>query len=70
MEERMIVLKDLYQQRIETLERIDKLADKTISQSSLIATDLIDKIFFRLLILLAIIYIVMILTLKLMRKKV
>jgi hypothetical protein len=70
MEERMIVLKDLYQQRIETLEKIDKLADKTISQSSLIATDLIDKIFFRLLILLAIIYIVMILTLKFMRKKV
>jgi hypothetical protein len=69
MDERMIVLKDLYQQRIETLERIDKLANKTINQSSLIATDLIDKIFLRLVILLAVAYIVGIVTLKLMRKK-
>ena len=69
MDERMIVLKDIYQQRIETLERIDKLADKTINQSSLIATDLIDKIFLRLVILLAVVYIVGIVTLKLMRKK-
>lgn len=69
MDERMIVLKDLYQQRIETLERIDKLANKTINQSSLIATDLIDKIFLRLVILLAVAYIVGIVTLKLIRKK-
>lgn len=69
MDERMIVLKDLYQQRIETLERIDKLADNSLNQSSLIATDLIDKIFLRLFILLVIIYIVGIVTIKLMRKK-
>jgi hypothetical protein len=70
MDERMIVLKDLYQQRIETLERIDKLAEISINQSSLIATDLIDKIFLRLVILLAVVYLVGIVTLKVMRKKV
>jgi hypothetical protein len=69
MDERMIVLKDLYQQRIETLEKIDKLADKTMNQSSVIAIDLIDKIFLRLFVLLVIIYVVGVVTIKLMRKK-
>ena len=69
MDERMIVLKDLYQQRIETLEKIDKLADKTMNQSSVIAIDVIDKIFLRLFVLLVIIYVVGVVTIKLMRKK-
>ncbi|MFI5237202.1 MAG: hypothetical protein ACHQLA_04630 [Ignavibacteriales bacterium] len=64
MEERMIVLNDLYQQRIETLERIDSLAEKTINQSSLIATDVVDELFIRALILLALIFAGLIILIK------
>jgi len=55
--ERIDVMRDVYQQRIETLERIDKLAEKTINQSSIVASDLVDKIFIRIIVLLILILI-------------
>ena len=66
--ERSIVLKDIFQQRIETLDRIEKLTEKTINQSSFIADDLIDKIFIRVLILLAIVFIGGIVVIKVFKK--
>lgn len=53
--ERVVILEEINQQRKETLERVDELAEKTVNQSSILASDLIDKIFFRTLILLLII---------------
>ena len=53
--ERAVILEEINQQRNETLERVEKLAEKTVNQSSILAGDLIDKIFFRTMILLLII---------------
>jgi hypothetical protein len=66
--ERLEVLKDINKQRFESLDRIEKLADKSINQSAIIADDLVDKIFFRSLILLMIIFVGGIVTLKFFRK--
>ena len=68
VEERIAVLKNIYQQRIETLERIDSLASRTVTQSSLIANDIVDKIFWRLIIILAIGFVGGIVLLKFIRK--
>ena len=67
-EERIAVLKNIYQQRIETLERIDSLASRTVTQSSLIANDIVDKIFWRLIIISAIGFVGGIVLLKFIRK--
>jgi len=66
--ERINVMKDIYQQRIETLDRIDKLAERTINQSSIVAEDLVDKIFIRLLVLLAVILIGGLIAFRLVKK--
>jgi hypothetical protein len=68
MDERIAVLENIYQQRIETLDRIDSLASKTVTQSSIIANDIVDKIFWRLLIILGIGFIGGIVVLKFIRK--
>ncbi|MEJ2194750.1 MAG: hypothetical protein P8X73_07825 [Ignavibacteriaceae bacterium] len=67
-DERIAVLKNIYQQRIETLDRIDLLVNKTVSQSSIVANDIVDKIFWRLLIILGIGFIGGIVALKFIRK--
>jgi len=67
-EERIAVLKNIYQQRIETLDRIDSLASRTVTQSSLIANDIVDKIFWRLIIILGIGFVGGIVLLKFIRK--
>ncbi|HEY6626505.1 MAG TPA: hypothetical protein VIZ21_06095 [Ignavibacteriaceae bacterium] len=66
--ERIEVLKDINQQRFESLDHVEKLAETSINQSSIIADDIIDKMFFRSLILLMIIFVGGIVTLKLFRK--
>ncbi|MBT8379026.1 MAG: hypothetical protein KJN64_07340 [Ignavibacteria bacterium] len=67
--ERVAIMQDIYQQRIETLDRIDTLAQSTINQSTLFAGDVIDKIFWRLLIVLGIVFIGGIIAIKLYRRK-
>ena len=67
-EERIAVLENIYQQRIETLDRIDSLAKNTVTQSSIFANDIVDKIFWRLLIILGIGFIGGIVLLKFVRK--
>ena len=66
--ERIEALKDINQQRFESLDRVEKIAEKSINQSAIIADDIVDKIFFRSLILLAIIFVGGIVTLKTFRK--
>ena len=67
-EERIAVMKNIYQQRIETLDRIDSLARRAVTQSSLIANDIVDKIFWRVIIILGIGFIGGIVILKFIRK--
>jgi hypothetical protein len=66
--ERVAIMQEIYIQRIETLDRIDTLAQSTINQSTLFAGDVIDKIFWRLLIILGILFIGGIVVLKLFKK--
>ena len=68
MNERIAVLENIYQQRTETLDRIDSLANKTVTQSSIFANDIVDKIFWRLIIILGIGFIGWIVAIKFIRK--
>lgn len=66
--ERMAILHDIYQQRIETLDRIDSIAQNTIIQSSLIADSIIDKIFWRAMIVFALVFLSGIVLLRIYKK--
>jgi len=67
--ERIAIMQEIYQQRIETLDRIDTLAQSTINQSTLFASDVIDKIFWRVLIILALVFVGGIVALKFIQKQ-
>ena len=54
--ERIAMTQEINQQRIETIESINSLTKNTITESSLIANELIDKIFLRVLLIIAIIF--------------
>jgi len=66
--ERVAIMEEIYNQRIETLDRIDTLAQSTINQSTLFAADVIDKIFWRVLIILGVVFIGGIVALKIYKK--
>ena len=66
--ERVAIMQEIYNQRIETLDRIDTLAQSTINQSTLFAGDIIDKIFWRVLIILGVVLIGGIVALKMYKK--
>lgn len=66
--ERVAIMQEIYQQRIETLDRIDTLAQSTINQSTLFASDVIDKLFWRVLIILALVFVGGIVALKFYKK--
>ena len=66
--ERMAIMEQIHTERTESLDRIDEIASKTINQSSLFAGDIIDKIFWRVLIILALIFVGGIVTIKLFKK--
>ena len=55
--ERIAILEQIHNERTESLDRIEEIASKTINQSSLFAADVIDKIFWRVLIILAIVFV-------------
>lgn len=67
--ERIAIMQEIYQQRIETLDRIDTLAQSTINQSTLFASDVIDKLFWRVLIILALVFVGGIIALKFIQKQ-
>jgi hypothetical protein len=66
--ERIAIMQEIYQQRVETLDRIDTLAQSTINQSTLFASDVIDKIFWRVLIILLIVFVGGIVAIKFYKK--
>jgi len=55
-EERIAILETIHNERTESLDRIEEIANKTIIQSALFAGDVIDKIFWRVLIILAVVF--------------
>jgi hypothetical protein len=66
--ERMAILEQIHTERTESLDRIEEIAGKTLNQSSLFAGDIIDKIFWRVLIILALVFVGGIVTIKLFKK--
>ena len=55
--ERIAILETIHNERTESLDRIEEIANKTINQSALFAGDVIDKIFWRVLIILALVFV-------------
>jgi len=55
--ERIAILKDVNRERIETLDRIEKMTENMFNRSSIIASDIIDSLFWRVLILFGIVFI-------------
>ena len=66
--ERIATLEQLHIERTESLDRIEEIASKTINQSSLFAADVIDKIFWRVLIILAVVFVGGLVTIRLLKK--
>ena len=68
--ERIAAFEEINRERSETLDKIEEMTKGAINHSSIIADNLIDKIFIRILILLIVIFIGAIITLKVWKKKI
>ena len=68
--ERRAAFEEINRERFETLNKLEQLTKGAINHSSIIADNLIDKIFIRLLILLIVIFVGAIITVKVWKKKV
>jgi len=55
--ERIAVMNEINRERKETLDRIEKITDKTINRSTMFASDTIDKLFWRILILIGVLFV-------------
>lgn len=55
--ERIAVMNEINRERKETLDRIEKITDKTINRSTMFASDTIDKLFWRILILFGVLFV-------------
>ena len=66
--ERIAIMEQIHIERTESLDRIEEITSKTINPSSLFAADVIDNIFWRVLIILAVVFIGGIVTIRLFRK--
>jgi hypothetical protein len=66
--ERIAIMEQIHTERTESFDRIEEIASNTINQSSLFAADVIDKIFWRVIIILAVVFIGGIITIRLYRK--
>jgi len=55
--ERIAILEDINRERNETLDRLDEITEKTFNRSTIFASDTIDKLFWRIIILLGVIFI-------------
>jgi len=67
--ERIAALKEINRERFETLDKLEQMTKGAINYSSIIAENLIDKIFIRLVILLMVIFIGAFITFKVWKKK-
>ena len=66
--ERIAILEDINRERIETLDRLEKISNKAVNKTTIFAEDTIDKIFWRVLIILAVVFIGGVVTIRLYRK--
>ncbi|MFC2094415.1 hypothetical protein ACFLSH_02175 [Bacteroidota bacterium] len=55
--ERIAILEDINRERIETLDRLERISNKAVNKTTIFASDIIDKIFWRVLIILALVFI-------------
>ena len=56
-EERIAIMDEINRERSETLDRLDEITEKTFNRSTIFASDTIDKLFWRVIILLGVIFI-------------
>ncbi|MCW8803490.1 MAG: hypothetical protein OQK57_03745 [Ignavibacteriaceae bacterium] len=68
--ERRAAFEEINKERLETLDKLEQMTKDAINHSSIIADNLIDKFFIRLLILLIVILVGAIITVKVWKKKV
>jgi hypothetical protein len=55
--ERIAILEDINRERNETLDRLEKISNKAVNKTTIFASDIIDKIFLRVLIILAVVFV-------------
>ena len=55
--ERIAIMNEINRERSETLDRLDEITEKTFNRSTIFASDTIDKLFWRIIILLGVIFI-------------
>jgi hypothetical protein len=66
--ERIAILEDINLKRDETLDRLEEMTNKVMNRSSFFATDIIDTIFWRVLILFAIIFVGLVLLIRIKKQ--
>jgi hypothetical protein len=54
--ERIAIMNEINRERSETLDRLDEITEKTFNRSTIFASDTIDKLFWRIIILLGVIF--------------
>jgi hypothetical protein len=54
--ERIAIMNEINRERSETLDRLDEITEKTFNRSTIFASDTIDKLFWRVLIILAVVF--------------
>ncbi len=55
--ERIAIMDEINRERSETLDKLDEITEKTFNRSTIFASDTIDKLFWRIIILLGVIFI-------------
>jgi len=68
--ERRAAFEEINRERSETLDKIEEMTKGALNHSSIIADNLIDTIFIRIIILLIVIFIGAIITVKVWKKKI
>ncbi len=66
--ERIAILEDINRERNETLDRLEKISYMAVNKTTIFAADIIDKIFWRVLIILAVFFVGGIVTIRLLKK--
>jgi len=66
--ERIAILEDINRERNETLDRLEKISYAAVNGTTIFAADIIDKIFWRVLIILAVVFIGGVVTIRLYKK--
>jgi len=66
--ERVAILADINRERNETLDRLEKISQSAVNKTTIVVTDIIDSLFWRVLILLAVIFVGLILLFRIKKQ--